>query len=76
MPWDGTERRKMDSDQRDLIIEMHTDMKHMVKWTEAHDLKDDTRFDKIDKSNKWRDKLLYGALGIIAFIEFVTRFIK
>ena len=60
-------------EKRDIIIaEMHSDLRHMVEWTKAHDLKDDKRFQKLDDDNQWRDKVIYGGLGIVGFISFAT----
>ena len=81
--WDGRERRKMNTEERDMLIEVKNDMKHLVAWTHEHSELDDQRhrdslmkFDKIDKDITWSNKILYGALGIIAFITFITNFIK
>ena len=46
--------------KRDEILgEIHSDMKHMIKWTDEHDRKDDSRFSEINK------KLLWGGLAIL-----------
>lgn len=56
--------------------EMYADIKHMVKWTETHDQKDDERFEKIDKKLAIVDKLIYGGVGVIVFVEFVMKLTK
>ena len=61
----------MDLELRDKIIDTHSKVSGIMKWTEGHDIKDDKRFDKIDKENQWRDKVLYGGLGGIAVITFL-----
>lgn len=63
--------------KRDQIIgEMHSDLKHMVRWTSDHDIKDDARFNKMDNKLELVDKLLYGGIGIIVFVQFVLTVIK
>lgn len=56
--------------------EIANDVKHMVKWSETHDTADTTRFEKIEKSLSWQSKILYGCIGVVAFLEFIVKFIK
>lgn len=75
----GEERRTMNQDQinRDrLLSEVHSDVKHILKWSEDHTKEDAERFDSIDKRIKWAEKILYGALGVFLFVEFLVKFSK
>lgn len=83
MSWDGPERRRMSEDSRELLqkmavkqAEIANDVKHMVKWSETHDSDDTKRFEKMEKSLAWQNKILYGALAIIAFVGFMAPFVE
>jgi hypothetical protein len=75
--WDRKERRvSMNQDQIDrdrLLSEVHANTKHIVTWAEKHDADDTGRFEKMDDRIRWTEKVLYGALGIFLFIEFITK---
>ena len=73
----------MTQDDGDLLqrmavkqAEIANDVKHMVKWSETHDKQDDNRFEKLEKNQLWQNKILYGGLGIIAFLGFMAKFVK
>jgi hypothetical protein len=76
MEWDGKERRKMDSDLRDVIIETRNDVRHIADWAKKHDGDDVKRFDLVNKEIEGGKKVLWGGIGILAFIEFFSRFLK
>lgn len=82
MTWDGKDRRMSDNNndilQRMAVkqAEIANDVKHMVKWSESHDITDTNRFNKMEKDIVWQNKIIYGAFGIIAFLGFITKFIK
>ena len=84
MTWDGKERRGNMSDNNNDILqrmaikqaEISNDVKHMVKWSEGHSIEDTRRFEKLDKDIIWQNKILYGGIGIIAFLGFISKFIK
>ena len=59
-----------------LLTEVHSDIKHLVKWTEAHAMDDKENFRELRKSQEFIKKVVYGGIGVIAFIEFISRFIK
>lgn len=73
--YEGVERRNVNRDH-DILIEIKTDVKHIVEWSKTHDKNDNDRFLKLDKDNAWRDKIIYGGLGIVGFITLVSHFIK
>lgn len=77
--WNGKDRRLMNQDQieRDrLLTEVHSDMKHLVSWSQKHDKNDDDRFEAISHDIEWGKKIIWMAVGIVIFIEFMSRLIK
>ena len=82
--WDGKERRNMsqDSVDRDRLLErLDTNVSYLVQSekniTQAlvdHAKVDDVRFGKIDRTLQFQNKIIYGALGIVAFIQFLAKF--
>ena len=79
MQWDGKERRDMNSDwvERDrLLTEVHSDVKHIAEWAKKHDVEDIARFSLVTKEIEVGKKVLWGGVGILAFIEIVTKFFK
>jgi hypothetical protein len=78
--WKGKERRKqMNQDQieRDrLLTEVHSDVRHIVDWSKKHDDQDTIRFDSMDKRLKWAEKIGYGFIGVIVFIEFLSKILN
>lgn len=79
MTWDGTERRNMDRDavERDrLLTELHADMKYLVKTMDAHVLLDEKRFEEVRDKIEFHQKMVYGFIGIIGFVEVLLRFTK
>ena len=77
--YEGDDRRKMNSDwiERDrLLSEVHSDVKHIAEWAKKHDGEDIFRFAIVTKEIEVGKKVLWGGIGIMAFIEIVTKFFK
>ena len=76
--WDGKERREsmFGKDFYDKMMEMHTDLKHMVKWSEDHDETDNDRFEETNKKVDWVTKIAYMGLGGLAVMQVIISFIK
>ena len=77
--YEGPERRHMDKDwvERDrLLTEVHSDVKHIVKWSIDHNKEDNDRFAVVTKEIESGKKILWGGVGIIGFLQLVSRFIK
>ena len=70
------ERRRMNQEDHDLLIEINSDIKHILKWTTDHDKKDNDRFEAVNKEIGFHKKIIYGGLGIVAFLQFVMQFLK
>lgn len=65
----------------DVLITIASDMRHMVEWTKSHERDDEIkhsannkRLDAISRAVGFQSKIIYGALGIIAFVKFMTHF--
>lgn len=72
-----------DNELRDKIIETHNDVKHLVKNFDQHIDEDEQKhrdnilkFDAINKTLGFQQKIIYGALGIVAFLEFISKFVR
>lgn len=74
--WDGADRRANTQKDHDLLIEIHSLMKHVVEWQKDHEIRDNQRFDKMDKSIEIGKRILYGGMGIFIFIEFISKLLK
>ena len=72
--WDGTERRENGMFTRDFydkMIEMHSDMKHIVKWAESHDASDKEIHEKLNtrvKSLEENQARVIGGAGVLGAI--------
>lgn len=79
MTWDGEERRKgnmFSKDFYDKMMEVHNDLKHMVKWSQDHDSQDSERFADANKKIDWVTKVAYMGLGGLAVLQVLIGFIK
>ncbi len=74
MTWDGVERRKMSGDERDLLIRIDTNLTNHIAVMATHVIDDNIKFNEVKKDLAFNNKILYGALGIIAFIELLSKF--
>lgn len=74
--WDGKERRMSNTQDHDLIQKIANDTGWIRDWSEKHDIKDDLRFDKVAKDLEFSKKVIYGGLGIVAFIEIFLKVLK
>lgn len=74
--WDGKERRKVDLEIRDMIIETRNDVKHMVSWAKEHNEDDNRRFALVTKEIEVGKKVLWGGVGVLAAVEFIMKLIK
>jgi len=70
------EQQELNRQRDQMRGEMYADIKHMVRWTEEHDKKDDVRFSDVGKEFDFVKKFIYGGVGIFIFVEFVVKLIK
>lgn len=73
MEWDGQERRK---NNNDLIIEIHTDLRHMVKNFDNHVKEDSEKFNNINGKIDFQQKIIYGMMGALVIVEFILKVMK
>lgn len=75
MAWDGENRRK-EKDNNDLLIEIHSDLRNFLKNFENHLREDRENFAEINKKLDFQQKIVYGGMGILLFVEFIVKVIK
>ena len=67
--WDGKERRKVDNDLRDIIIESRNDLKHMVEWSKGHTREDNERFKTVNDKVTGIEKMVWMSVGGLALLS-------
>ena len=60
----------------DKMMEMHTDLKHMVKWAEDHDETDNNRFKETNAKVDWVTKIAWVGIGGLGMLQLFIHFIK
>jgi len=73
----------MNTEERDWLLEMKSDMRHMLEWAKTHTQNEDKRhednlkkFEDIRKNEVWQNKILYGLIGVFIFVEFAIKLFK
>lgn len=68
-------------EDHDLIIEINADVKHILEWNKSHSLDDEIKhqenlkkFDKINKTQEFHQRIIWGGLGGLAVLEFLLKF--
>lgn len=75
--WEGIERRKVTTNAgHDLLTRIDANLSNHIKLVETHIEDDKIEFGKINNKLEWQQKLIYGGVGIVAFVEFMTRVSK
>ena len=74
--WDGKERRQMNSTDHDLLTRIDSNLLNFLSRFNKHEERDDEKFNKHDNQIGMLQKIAYGGLAIVAFIEVVLRFLK
>ncbi len=74
--WDGRERRNGDGEDHDLLINIASDVKHMVNWSRDHNILDEARYLENKKEIDFLRKIAYGGIGVFVVLEFLAKFIK
>ena len=75
MVWDGVDRRNK-MDDHDLLLRIDTNLNSLMKLHEDHLKEDKEIFSKHDNRLNFLEKMMYAGLGIITFIEIISKFIK
>ena len=71
--WAGSERRK---DNNEILVEIHSDLKHLVKSYDGHIQDDKNNFGEINKKLEFQQKIVYAGMGILLFVEFIIKAVK
>mgnify|MGYP001557918680 CR=1 FL=1 len=74
--WDGLERRKVNREERDMLIEIHQDVKHLVENFKSHVISDERQFKDINTRLKWTEKILWGCVGGFTLLQVALKFFK
>ena len=75
-PWDGIKRREKDIEDHDLLTQIDTKLSILLNSFDKHIIDDKEQFAEIKKRLSFGEKIIYGAVGIIAFIELAAKIIK
>ena len=76
MTWDGCERRKMSSEDHDLLIKIDANLNNHFEILNNHLIDDKSSFKKITDDMDWVKKVLYGCVGVVVFIELFSKVVK
>jgi len=71
--WDGKERRAMNTEDHDVMIEIRNDIKHLVSNVVGHVEDDKAAFKKINESITWLQKITYIGMGGILLLRFLIK---
>lgn len=66
----------MNQEDHDLLLEIKGDVKHFMSILSNHFEDDRIKFERIEKDTEFHNKIVYGCIGVIVFMEFVLKFIK
>ena len=70
------EERRMANDDHDILIEIRGDVKNLVSNFNAHLVDDKHSFTKVAKDQDFTNKIFYGGMGVILFVEFYLKVIQ
>lgn len=75
MTWDGKERRKVTDNDHDILIRIDANLTNHINLVSRHVQEDEDRFSKVEKDLQFHNKIVYGALGVIVFLQIVSKFL-
>ena len=58
----------------DILIEINSNLKNLIKNVDTHIVQDDERFDDLAKRVEFNSKIIYGSMGVFVFVELIARF--
>lgn len=76
MVWDGHERRKNGARDHDLLIRIDSNLDGLVENFKEHIGEDKEFFHEHDKRLKSVERIIWCAIGMILFLEFIFKIIK
>ena len=75
--WDGrTERRKMNQEDHDLLIEINEGVKHLVEKLNHHIIEDEKTFATLEYKVNKHDKVLWVGMGIVITLQVILKLLK
>ena len=72
--WDGKDRRQ-DSKDHDLLTRIDANLRNFIDRFGEHILDDNKRFKEHSEKIEFQQKVFYGCLGVVVFIEFISKFV-
>lgn len=63
------------TEDHDILIEIKGDVKHLVNTLKDHIISDDKVQKEIKSNLDFHQKIVYGGIGILGFVEFIRSFI-
>ena len=66
----------MNEEERDILIRLDQNVANLINTVDSHVESDKQAFRELTEKDKIHDRLLWMAIGIIAFINFALKFIK
>lgn len=79
MTWDGIGRRDEDNGReslRDIVISQRQDTRNFIDNFNEHKEEDTKSFDAINKKLEFHQKIVYGGMGIVIFLELIIKVTK
>ena len=76
MTWDGKERRNVNQEDHDLLIEINEGVKHLVDKFNTHIQDDKDTFKTIKDKVANHDKVLWISMGVLITLQVILKFLK
>lgn len=74
--WNGEERRKMNQEERDILIRLDQNVTNLVKTLEIHIKSDFDCFKEQGGRIKVLERVIWMGFGVIGFISIILKFVK
>lgn len=74
--WTGNERRKMSSEDHDVMIEIRNDVKHLVSGFNSHLADDKESFRQLTEGQEFLKKVVWSCMGAGTLVALVLKFVK
>ena len=79
MTWDGQERRKgtsVSTEDHDLLTRMDVNVNNLLEKFDTHIKTSNDIHKNLDNRVSFHDKIIWGGLGILAFLQIIFKAIK
>lgn len=71
--WDGKDRRKLSSEDHDMLTRVDANLTNLVNTFMNHIASDEKKFSDIHQRLKILERAYYIAVGVIIVVQFLTR---